>query len=220
LKAVKARQPSLFAEDALPDGMRYCEQIISVDRERSLAAFIAALPLKSFEFVGGFQGNRRVLSFGWRYDFNDRQLHKAADMPSELLELRAHAAAFARMAPEIFEHVLVTEYAPGAGIGWHRDRAAFGEVIGVSLLAPCNFRLRRKRGEGWERTSLHAQPRSAYLLSGASRTEWEHSIPPLDRLRCSVTFRSFRTAGRRGEDAGTRGVTAGKVLGGHGSGIG
>jgi alkylated DNA repair dioxygenase AlkB len=65
-------------------------------------------------------------------------------------------------------------------------------VIGVSLLAPCVFRLRRRIGEKWERKSFTAQPRSAYFLSGTSRSEWEHSIPPLDRLRYSVTYRNFK----------------------------
>jgi len=86
----------------------------------------------------------------------------------------------------------VTEYGPGAAIGWHRDKAVFGEVIGVSLLAPCVFRLRRKVGDRWERASITAEPRSIYLLSGPSRTEWEHSIPPVDALRYSVTFRALR----------------------------
>ena len=81
--------------------------------------------------------------------------------------------------------VLVTEYSPGAGIGWHKDRPEFEEVIGVSLLSPCLFRLRQKRGNGWERASIELQPRSAYLLSGSARTGWQHSIPPIDKLRYS-----------------------------------
>jgi len=85
----------------------------------------------------------------------------------------------------------VTEYTPGAGIGWHKDKSMFGDIVGVSLIAPCKFRLRRKDGESWVRASLEAEPCSAYLLSGPSRTVWEHSIPPLDRLRYSVTFRNF-----------------------------
>jgi alkylated DNA repair dioxygenase AlkB len=187
-------QPSLFGEEQsrLPDGMRYREDIISAEDEQVLAAFIASLPLKPFEFVGGFQGNRRVVSFGWRYDFNAHQLQKSDDIPSELVGLRQKAARFAGMAAGAFQQALVTEYAPGAGIGWHKDRPVFGEVIGVSLLAPCRFRLRRKAGATWERASFLAQPRSAYLLSGVARTQWEHSIPPLDRLRYSVTFRNFR----------------------------
>ena len=80
---------------------------------------------------------------------------------------------------------------PGAAIGWHKDRPVFDDVIGVSLLAPCTFRLRRKAGAKWERRSLVAAPRSAYLLRGPSRTAWEHSIPPLDTLRYAITFRSL-----------------------------
>jgi alkylated DNA repair dioxygenase AlkB len=174
--------------------MRYAEEVISPAEEHVLVPFIASLPFKPFEFVGGLKGNRRVVSFGWRYDFNARQVEKASDIPTALLGLRQSAARFARIPAERFQQVLVTEYAPGAGIGWHKDRPVFGEVIGVSLLAPCHFRLRRKNGTSWERVSFTAEPRSGYLLSGESRSEWEHSIPPLDQLRYSVTFRNFRHA--------------------------
>jgi alkylated DNA repair dioxygenase AlkB len=65
-------------------------------------------------------------------------------------------------------------------------------VVGISLLSPCIFRLRRKTVTAWERYSLTVEPRSAYLLRGASRTEWEHSIPAVEALRYSITFRSLR----------------------------
>ena len=88
----------------------------------------------------------------------------------------------------------MTEYDAGAGIGWHRDKAVFGEVVGISLLSPCRFRLRRKIGTTWERVSLTVARRSGYLLSGPSRTKWEHSIPEVAELRYSITFRNFRPA--------------------------
>jgi alkylated DNA repair dioxygenase AlkB len=187
-------QLSLFDDQlaGLPEGLRYRENLISPAQERRLVAFIASLPLKPFEFAGGFQGNRRVLSFGWHYDFNASRMQRAADVPAEFLGLREVVAAFAGVSAEIFEHVLVTEYAPGAGIGWHKDRPVFNEVVGVSLLAPCRFRMRRKTGTTWQRTSFIAEPRSAYLLSGGSRWQWEHSIPPVPELRYSVTFRNLR----------------------------
>ncbi|MGZ8369651.1 MAG: alpha-ketoglutarate-dependent dioxygenase AlkB, partial [Caulobacteraceae bacterium] len=64
--------------------------------------------------------------------------------------------------------------------------------IGVSLLAPCTFRFRRKAGAKWARASFTAEPRSAYVLDGPARAEWQHSIPPLAVLRYSVTFRTLR----------------------------
>jgi alkylated DNA repair dioxygenase AlkB len=186
-------QFNLFEQQpaGLPEGMRYQEGLISVEHEHSLVAFVASLPLKPFEFVGGFQGNRRVVSFGWRYDFNTGRMQQAPTIPAELVGLREAAAAFAGIPAARLKHVLVTEYAPGAGIGWHKDRPVFDEVIGISLLAPCRFRMRRKAGTGWQRTSFTAQLRSAYLLSGVARWEWEHSIPPVPQLRYSVTFRSL-----------------------------
>lgn len=93
--------------------------------------------------------------------------------------------------PADFQHVLVTEYAPGAAIGWHRDKAIFAEVVGISLLSPCRFRFRRKHAGAWQRAAIVAEPRSAYLLAGPARTEREHSILPMDRLRYSITFRNF-----------------------------
>ena len=102
-------------------------------------------------------------------------------------------AALAGLAPETLGQALVTQYPPGAAIGWHRDKAVFGDVLGVSLGAPCLFRLRRKAGASWQRASLRLEPRSAYLLLGPARTEWEHSIPPIaEGLRHSVTFRTLR----------------------------
>ena len=176
---------------SLPDGMRYRADLLTLAEERALVAFIERLPLKPFEFAGGFRGNRRVTSFGWRYDYQAQRAIEAEPMPDELLALRRKVARFAGCEAEAFQQALVTEYMPGAGIGWHKDKAMFGEIAGVSLLAECTFRLRRKQGTSWQRVSLAAAPRSAYLLSGPSRMVWEHSIPPLDRLRYSVTFRNL-----------------------------
>lgn len=114
------------------------------------------------------------------------------EIPEFLTTLRERAAAFAELMAEDLPHALITEYSPGTTIGWHRDKGVFGDVVGISLLSACIFRLRRKTGSTWERCSPTAEPRSAYLLRGASRTDWEHSIPAVEALRYSITFRSLR----------------------------
>lgn len=177
--------------DSLPEGFRYQSGLITSAEERELLADIKHLPFSAFEFHG-FTGNRRVVSFGWRYDFNGGGLTKSEDMPDFLLRIRDKAADFASIQPEALQQVLVTEYPPGAAIGWHKDRSVFGDVVGVSLLSPCTFRLRRKAASKWERQNLTAEPCSVYLLRGPSRSEWEHSIPAVDQLRYSLTFRSIR----------------------------
>src|SRR5512140_500359 len=141
----RVRAPDLFEVPILPAGFKYRPDVISADEECELVARFGSLPFKEFEFHG-FVGKRRVVSFGWRYDFNHGGLQKTEEIPAFLLPLRERAADFAGLPPETFQQVLLTEYRPGASIGWHRDRSVFGEVIGFSLGCPCTFRMRRKAG--------------------------------------------------------------------------
>ncbi len=188
----KSPQLSLFeAPPAGPEGLACRADFVTAEEEADLARELSRLPFREFEFHG-FLGKRRTVSFGWRYAFDGSGLHEAEPMPDFLRPLRDRAAAFAGLGPEAFAHALVTEYAAGAGIGWHKDRSVFDEVVGVSLLAPARLRFRRRSGTGWERFTLDAQPRSAYLLTGKVRSEWEHSIPAMEALRYSVTFRTLK----------------------------
>jgi alkylated DNA repair dioxygenase AlkB len=185
-------QLDFFAtQRALPEGFRYQRDLITPEAERALLTAVRDLPFKAFEFHGHL-GKRRTVSFGWAYDFSSEALAPADAMPAFLLHLRETAAEFAALSPGNLRHVLVTEYGANAGIGWHRDKSAFGQVIGISLLSPCRFRLRRQVAGKWERINLDLEPRSAYLLDGPARAEWEHSIPPVDAPRYSVTFRTIQ----------------------------
>jgi alkylated DNA repair dioxygenase AlkB len=183
----------------LPEGVRYVSNVLTTAEEQAAAAAIEALELKPFAFHG-FRGNRRTASFGWHYDFQGGGLQKAAPIPEGLLPYREVAASLAGIPPESLEHLLAIEYSPGVGIGWHRDKPQFGVVAALSLLAPCRIRFRKKTATGWVRLSRELAPRSGYMLDGPGRTEWEHSIPPVDVLRYSLTFRTLKAAnpvGRR-----------------------
>ena len=188
---MEAVQLSLLEPDAaLPQGFVYRPALISADEEAELAARFGELEFRAFEFHGYF-GKRRVVSYGLRYDFADSKMHQAEEIPGFLRPLRDRAASLAGIAPARFEHALVTEYTPGAAIGWHKDRPVFGDVVGISLLSACRMRFRRLLpGRRWERIATTLAPRSGYLFRGPVRSAWEHSIPPAERLRYSVTFRT------------------------------
>jgi alkylated DNA repair dioxygenase AlkB len=188
---ITASQRDLFGTAGLPEGFVYRPDFLSTAEEATLLAHMPDLDFQPFDFHG-YQGKRRVIYFGWRYDFTAGKLGQADPIPDFLLPLRDKAAAFAGLKPDAFGHVLVNEYQPGAPIGWHRDRPQFEDVVGVSLGAPGKFRFRHKAGSGWDRTALTVAPRSVYLLRGPARTEWEHSLPPAPALRYSITFRSLR----------------------------
>ncbi|WP_129791601.1 alpha-ketoglutarate-dependent dioxygenase AlkB [Sphingosinicella sp. CPCC 101087] len=191
-----SRQPDLFGETPPvgPEGLAYRPDFLTLEEERTIVARLEALPFKPFEFQG-FVGKRRTVSFGWNYRFDGSGLAPTDPMPDWLLPLRERAAAFAGIGAAAIEHALLIEYGEGAGLGWHRDRPVFGDVMGISLLSAAPLRFRRRRGASWERFTLPAAPRSAYLLRGASRTEWEHSIPPVEALRYSITFRTLGQPG-------------------------
>jgi alkylated DNA repair dioxygenase AlkB len=182
-------QPDLFAPP-LPPGFRYAPELIGRAEEAQLLAAFEDLPFVPFEFRG-YTGRRAVIYFGWRYDFNAGRIGEAEPIPDFLLPLRARVADFAGIAADAFQHLLINRYEAGAGIGWHRDRPQFEDVAGVSLGAPGAFRMRRAVGKAWERVTITVEPRSVYVLQGPARHEWQHSLPPGEALRYSVTFRTL-----------------------------
>jgi len=189
-RTVRSAQP--------PPGFRYRTGFLEAVEERALVEWIETLPLTQFEFHG-YLAKRRVVSFGWKYEYDERALHRAEPIPEMLFPLRERAAGFVGCRAEDLVQSSVVEYRPGTSIGWHRDKPMFGEVVGVSLRSPCTFRFRRRIGtrdaRAWQRFSFTAEPRSIYLMSGPARTDFEHSIPAVASLRYSITFRTLRDEG-------------------------
>ncbi|HUP66984.1 MAG TPA: alpha-ketoglutarate-dependent dioxygenase AlkB [Sphingomicrobium sp.] len=185
---------SLF-DAPLIAGLDYRQDVISEGEEAELIDRLRALDLAPFRFQG-WLGNRKTRSFGWRYDFDDSSFTPGEPIPDWVGSVRDKAAAFAALEPSDFVHVLLARYDPGAGIGWHRDRDVFEKVVGISLSTPAMLRFRQRSADGFKRANVEVAPRSAYLLSGESRWDWEHRITPGEQLRFSVTFRTLSAKGR------------------------
>jgi alkylated DNA repair protein (DNA oxidative demethylase) len=185
----------LFDEPVLP-GLRTRPDIIDRDEEAMLIERIDATDPAPFKFQG-WTGKRVTTSFGWSYDFEVGRPVAAEPLPDWLLPIRDRAGQFARLDPTLLIQALLIRYDPGAGIGWHRDRPVYEDVIGISLGEPATMRFRRRRGDGFTRASAPLEPRAAYHLSDPARHEWEHSIVEMVRLRWSVTFRSLSAIGQR-----------------------
>ncbi len=187
---------SLLFDEPLIAGLKYQDDVIGLIEEEALLDRLMALELAPFRFHG-WLGNRKTQSFGWRYDFDDASFTRTEPVPDWLQPLREKAARLAEVQPDDFAHVLLARYDSGAGIGWHRDRDVFEKVVGISLNTPATLRFRQRTASGFRRASFDVEPRSAYLISGESRWDWEHSITPGDRLRFSITFRTLSDKGRR-----------------------
>jgi alkylated DNA repair dioxygenase AlkB len=182
----------LFAwnEAAALPGLALVRDAVSEADEAELAQRIDAAPLAPFQF-GQWEGKRLTAHYGSGYDFSRHRVAEAPPIPEWLLALRQELAPQVGRDPAAFQAALVIRYDPGAGIGWHRDRPQYDEVLGLSLSAPCVFRLRRRTASGFERRNIELPPQALYLLSGEVRRQWEHSIAPMAVTRRSITFRSL-----------------------------
>jgi len=187
--------PDLFDMPAVP-GLNTHPDVLTPTEEAALIAAIDGVDLTPFRFQQ-WTGKRLTHSFGWQYDFQSGVLSRGAAMPDWLLPIRDRAAAAAGLAADALVQALLLRYDPGAGIGWHRDRPIYDQVVGISLGAPATMRFRRRDGERWRRANAPLDPRALYHLSGEVRREWEHSIAAMDQVRWSITFRSFSRQGQR-----------------------
>jgi alkylated DNA repair dioxygenase AlkB len=174
----------------LPEGFLYQPEFISAPEEAHLLSFFPTLDFQAFDFHG-YIAKRRIVEYGFEYDFTSRQAQAARPLPHFLAPFRNRAAEWARIHPgEIIESV-ITEYSAGSPIGWHRDVAQFETIIGISLKSSCRFRFKPYRKEG-KIVSVTLDPRSAYILRGPARWNFQHSIPAVKSLRYSITFRTWR----------------------------
>jgi alkylated DNA repair dioxygenase AlkB len=192
------RDPSLFEVSArVPDGFIYRQNFIPEAEEHELIREIQELHLAPFKYYQ-FTGKRRTASFGWQYEFGASEITTAPEAPAFLLPVRTRAGKLFDIDPNSLTQTSIIEYSTGSPIGWHRDIPHFGVVVGISLGAACRMRFRkynRVRSKNLNRDeilSIELQPRSIYLMSGASREIWQHSIPPVKELRYSIMLRTLR----------------------------
>jgi alkylated DNA repair dioxygenase AlkB len=183
---------------AWPEGFVYRPGFLSEPEEQKLIEILTGLDFEQIK-MHGVVARRTARRYGLGYDYDRRSAVPggAEPLPPWLLSLRQRCgAALTGTNGEEFAQALVQRYPPGAPIGWHRDSASYDLVVGVSLLAVARLRFRRGSGTSREYHETRLERRSAYLLSGPARWEWEHHIPPTRSLRYSVTLRSLRQTTR------------------------
>jgi alkylated DNA repair dioxygenase AlkB len=198
-----AVQGSLFPVSDLPEGLLYQPDFLGTQEESELLRIFSTLEFHAFDFHG-YTARRRVLEFGLEYDFTSRKATPTQNFPEFLAAIRERAAAFAELPPASLVEGMVSEYPPGAPIGWHRDAPQFGTIIGISLASVSRMRFKPYKAErspsapgfgvnGQRIISLTLEPRSIYLMRGPARWRFQHSIPPVKELRYSITFRTLRS---------------------------
>jgi alkylated DNA repair dioxygenase AlkB len=173
-----------------PQGLVYEPEFLASEEEADLVGILEAMDYGEVR-MHGQTARRRVRHFGLDYDYERWKVTPTEPLPESLEWVRDRAAALVGEESHGLAEVLITRYPAGAGIGWHRDAPMFGDVIGISLASACRMRFQRGKGETRQTWALELEPRSAYVLAGQARWQWQHSIPATKSLRYSMTFRTL-----------------------------
>jgi alkylated DNA repair dioxygenase AlkB len=185
---------SLFGtEPQFPPGFRYLEDFITDTEEQELLRIISAIELRPMMFQG-YEAKRKTASFGHDWSFEKRVLTRGKPIPEAFDPFIEKATRAFSLSRDSIGELLVTEYPVGAVINWHRDAPPFDRIIGISLLSDCKFRLRPYDKSKQNRKSLLSftvKRRSAYLMEGQARSDWEHSTAPVAAVRYSITMRTL-----------------------------
>ena len=192
-------QSQLFdVPQALPPGLAYQLNFITLDEEEALLALFAELPFREALFQQ-YTARRRVVRFGEgeypaSYGVAAEEANPRRPFPDFLAPLRRKVAAWRAQPEAAYAHALITEYRPGTPIGWHSDAPQFERVVGISLAGSARMRFRPYAAKSDRNAAIAIElaPRSAYAMEGEVRWRWQHHIPPTKELRYSITFRTLR----------------------------
>lgn len=175
-------------------GFNFAAELIGPDEEAFLIERIEACCPQAYQ---GDRGGLRAISYGWRYDLDDASFAPCEPMPAEFAAVRDAAARFAGIPPESIVQCLFNSYETGAEIPWHCDKSIWENVVGVSLGASATMRFRRQDVDGYRYAEAPLPRRSIYALTGRVRHQFDHSIPPVEGRRWSITFRTFSDEGEK-----------------------
>lgn len=183
-------QKTLFTTGhTLPNGFVYHPDFLSREEEAELLGYIEDLPFATSLYKGEYESKRRYVHFGW--DFKDTK--RITPLPPFLRPLSRKVAKWLDIPHKRVVEALISEYAPGAAIGWHRDNEPCEHIIGISLAGFCRLRLRPYESPRKAKSviSIPLEPRSAYLMQKAARWKYQHSISKVEELRYSITLRTL-----------------------------
>ena len=192
-----------------PMGLEYHSDFLAASDEESL---LAHAPIDNSEWLTDL--SRRVMHFGYKYDYTSRSLDETARIEPlpEWLALLSHMVreAASEEAKRLldpqqpFEQAIINEYEPKQGIAPHIDRDCFGPVVAtVSLGSAVDMDFCSDFTT--DKFTQRLEPRSLVLLYGAARYKWQHGIAKRKsdicngqkierKRRVSITFRTIAEA--------------------------
>lgn len=169
-----------------PPGLEYIRNFITAEKEKDLVKII-----DEGEWCGDMK--RRVQHYGWRYDYNARQIDlsmKIGLLPDWAREL-AELLFSKKLVAQLPDQVIVNEYKGNQGISKHCDSKGFADDIAtISLLESWEMRFQHKASK--EKANKLLEQRSVAIMRGEVRNDWTHEIPKRKKEPTSTGKRKER----------------------------
>ncbi|MDO5101841.1 MAG: alpha-ketoglutarate-dependent dioxygenase AlkB [Lautropia sp.] len=145
------------------------------------------------------QSRYRIIGYGGIYDFSSNTVKPSPELDLRFYPIRHCVADWLGIERREIERLLVTECVPGTQLGWHRDVLHYETIVGISLGRTATLGFRSyplTAATNRQSVKLEAAPRSIYRFQGVARWEWQHSVPPVQAERWSITLRTKRSTKR------------------------
>lgn len=130
--------------------------------------------------------SRRVLQFGYEYNYRSMNVKKIEDMPAVLSKIVRYINK--NLTKEYnFNQCIINEYKPGQVISPHIDSKVFKGIIACVTLG-CNRRIEFSRKD-YVKQVVNMADESLYIMTKDARYEWKHRTLRENQLVYSLTFR-------------------------------
>lgn len=181
-------------------GLYYLKNVLDAQTLEEVNMELQERFLKESFSVGGGKNSRKVIHYGYEYNYKTGDVGNATlPFPSFIEKLSNIVKSLGLEKDPKIVQCIINKYEPGQGIGAHIDSKKYGEFIYCFTFGSGADMEFSKDGQ---KCSIYTEPNSLYIMSGESRNLWKHEMRPrlTDTVngkkvkratRISITFRSI-----------------------------
>jgi alkylated DNA repair dioxygenase AlkB len=175
-----------------PDGLLFIPNSLNIEEQSNLLNKLSDLDYQ-YAVFRGHQLKRTTCQFGYKYLLKGKgkKLEPTQAIPAFLEAIAQKALQYCPAGNE-FNQCIVTRYPSSAGIGWHIDNLIFGDnIAGFSLggTGRLQFQLPKAEDRDSPPFEVEVSSGSLYIMSRASRYDFQHRLMPVKSERYSIVFR-------------------------------
>lgn len=154
-------------------GLFYFPKIVPVALSKRVEEFLSS-PVNEWFPVGKTENSRKVLQYGFYYDYTSGSTKRTAPPFPDLIKELRDVVDMADIVDSIrLNQCIINAYKPGQGISAHTDSLQYGSYV-------CCFTFgsgaEMEFCDGEEIIKLYTEPNSLYIMKDDARYRWKHEM--------------------------------------------